>query len=92
MISFKFSLILVSYFWLRPRLKGDYSAQNWKQFNKFALSFIVIPYPMMMLSCGYVLITDGMFSYVGFAAIECVALSSILAVLMLLDAVSVLKC
>lgn len=29
LISFKFSLILVSYFWLRPRFKGDYSKLNW---------------------------------------------------------------
>ena len=91
-VSFKFSLILVSYFWLRPRLKGDYSALNWKQFNKFSLAFILLPYPMMMLSCGYFLVSDGMFSYAGFVAIEVIALSSILMVLMLLDAVSVLKC
>lgn len=82
----------MSYFWLRPRLKGDYSALNWKQFNKFALAFIVLPYPLMMLACGIFLVDDGMFSYAGFVAIEVIALSSILMVLMLLDAVSVLKC
>ena len=30
LFTFKFSLILVSYFWLRPRFRGDYSALNWK--------------------------------------------------------------
>lgn len=30
MFSFKFSLILVSYFCMQPRLKGDYSAVNWR--------------------------------------------------------------
>ena len=30
LFSFKFSLILVSYFFLRPRFKGDYSVVNWK--------------------------------------------------------------
>lgn len=29
-ISYKFSLILVSYFFNSPRLMGDYSAMNWK--------------------------------------------------------------
>jgi uncharacterized membrane protein YciS (DUF1049 family) len=91
-VSFKFSLILVSYFWLRPRLKGDYSASNWLQFNKFSFAFLVLPYPMMMVSCGYFLMTDGMFSYAGFVAVEVIAISSILAVLMMLDAVTVLKC
>jgi hypothetical protein len=92
LVSFKFSLILVSYFWLRPGLKGDYSASNWLTFNKFSFAFLVLPYPMMMVACGYFIMTDGMFSYAGFVAVEVIALSSILAVLMMLDAVTVLKC
>jgi len=92
LISFKFSLILVSYFWLRPKFKGDYSALNWKQFNRFSLAFIFMPYPMMMFACCYFLVTDGFFSYPGFVAVEVIALSTTLAILMLLDALSSIKC
>ncbi len=82
----------MSYFWLRPPFKGDYSAVNWMTFNKIGLSFICIPYPIMMAACCYFLVTDGMFSYPGFICIEVIVLSSVMTVLMLLDAVSVLKC
>jgi len=61
-------------------------------FNKIGLSFICIPYPIMMAACCYFLVTDGMFSYPGFICIEVIVLSSVMTVLMLLDAVSVLKC
>ncbi len=47
---------------------------------------------MMMVACGFFLMTDGLFSYAGFVAVEVVAISSTLAVLMMLDAVTVLKC
>lgn len=90
-LSFKFSLILVSYLCLKPRFKGDYSALNWKQFNRFGLAFICLPYPIMMFACSYYLYTEGLFSYASFVAIECIALSTLIASLMLLDAVSALK-
>ena len=82
----------MSYFWLKPHYKGDYSAANWLTFNKFQLTFICLPYPIMIGACCYFLVTDGMFSYPGFICIEVIVLSSISTVLMLLDAVSVLKC
>ena len=55
LFSFKFSLILVSYFFLRPRFKGDYSVVNWKQYNRFALSFF-LPYLFMMAACAFFLV------------------------------------
>ena len=91
-ISFKFSLILVSYFWLRPRFRGDYSALNWKQFNRLSIAFICLPYPTMMLACMYFLMTDTFFSYPGFVAVEVIVLSTILMVLLMLDALSSIKC
>lgn len=90
--TFKFSLILVSYFWLRPRFRGDYSALNWKQFNRLSIVFICLPYPLMMLACLYFLLFDGFFSYPGFVAVEVICLSTILMVLLLLDALSSIKC
>lgn len=46
----------------------------------------------MMAACIYFLLTQGLFSYPGFICIEVIVLSSIMTVLMLLDALSVLKC
>lgn len=91
-LSYKFSLILVSYFWLRPQYKGDYSAASWMVFNKIGLVFICIPYPAMMVACCVFLVQQGMFSYTGFLCIEVIIVSSVMAVLMLLDAISALKC
>lgn len=90
--SFKFSLILVSWFWLRPRFKGDYSALNWKQFNRLSIVFICLPYPVMMIACAWFLMFDGFFSYPGFVALEVIVLSTILMILLLLDALSSIKC
>jgi hypothetical protein len=92
LISFKYSLILVSYFWLRPQYKGDYSAMNWIQFNRISIIFLFIPYPLMMASCCYFLVQDGFWSYAGFVACEVILISTVLAVLMLLDALSSIKC
>ena len=92
LFTFKFSLILVSYFWLRPRFRGDYSALNWKQFNRLSIVFICLPYPVMMIACAWFLLFDGFFSYPGFVAVEVIALSTILMVLLLLDALSSIKC
>ena len=92
LISFKFSLILVSYFFNSPRLKGDYSAMNWKQFNRFSLAFILLPYACMMASCVIFIMTDGFWSYPGFVAAEVVLLSTFIAVLLAIDAISAIKC
>lgn len=92
MFSFKFSLILVSYFCMQPRFKGDYSAVNWRQFNRFNLAFICLPFPTMMFAVCYYLYIDGIFSYAGFAAIEVIAISTVSGCLILLDAASALKC
>jgi len=92
LISYKFSLILVSYFFNSPRLKGDYSAMNWKQFNRFSIAFCLGPYLCMMFSCGYFILTDGFWSYPGFVAVEVIFLSSIMTMLMLIDAISAIKC
>lgn len=91
-ISFKFSLILVSYFFNSPRLRGDYSAMNWKQFNRFSLAFCIFPYACMMGSCIYFIMTDGFWSYPGFVASEVVFLSSIIQMLLAIDAISAIKC
>lgn len=90
--SFKFSLILVSYLWVQPRFKGDYSALNWMQFNKFSLVWICLPYSAMMVACVYFLVTDGFFSYAGFLSLEVIAISTISTFLMFLDAFSVFRC
>ena len=46
----------------------------------------------MMGSCAYYLVKVGFWSYAGFAACEVILLSTMLAVLMLLDALSSVKC
>lgn len=46
----------------------------------------------MMVSCAYFLYSDGIISYAGFAALECIAISTLATFLMLLDAVSALRC
>ena len=92
LISFKFSLVLVSNFFGSNRLKGDYSAMNWKQFNRFSLFFCLFPYTCMMASCGYFIMTDGFWSYTGFVAAEVVCLSSIMTMLLAIDAISAIKC
>lgn len=76
---------------MQSKYKGDYNEINYNTFYKFSLVFILIPYPLMMFSCGYYLYTDGLFSYTSFVAIEVVAISTLLACIMLLDSVSVLK-
>ena len=91
-ISFKFSLILVSNFFGSARLNGDYSAMNWKQFNRFSLAFVIFPYSCMMAACGYFILTDGFWSYPGFVAGEVIVLSSLQAMLLAIDAISAIKC
>ena len=46
----------------------------------------------MMASCGYFILTDGFWSYPGFVAVEVIFLSSIMTMLMLIDAISAIKC
>jgi len=46
----------------------------------------------MMFACAYYLYIDGLFSYASFVAIEVIAISTLMACLMLLDAISALKC
>lgn len=91
-VSFKFSLILISYFCLRPRFKGDYNESNWKHFNRLSLTFICLPYPLMMYACGYFLYSEGLFSYTSFVAIEVICISTVMAILMLVDAMQGLRC
>jgi hypothetical protein len=91
-VSFKYSLILISYMWNYPQYRGDYSEMNWTQFNRISFSFLFISYPLMMGSCAYYLSTIGFWTYAGFAAAEVVVISTILAVLMLLDALSSIRC
>ena len=91
LVSFKFSLILVSYFFNCNRLKGDYSAMNWKHFNRFSIAFLV-PFGCMMAACIYFIMTDGFWSYAGFVAVEVICLSSIIMMLLAIDALSAIKC
>ena len=90
--TFKFSLISVSWFFVKPSLCGDYSAHNWKVFNRLSIAFVCLPYPLMMIACIYFLMKDGFFSYPGFVAVEIILLSTILMVLMLLDSLSSIRC
>ena len=91
-VSYKFSLILVSYLWVNPRFKGDYSALNWLQFNKFSLVWICLPYSAMMAACIYFMATDGFFSYAGFLSLEVIMISTISTFMLFLDAISVFRC
>ena len=91
-MTFKFSLVLVSYFCLKPKLMGDWSPSNSCNFNSFMLAFILVPYPLMMATCSYFLYSDGLFSYAGFVAIEVIALSTFMTCLMLVDAATALSC
>ena len=91
-ITFKFSLILVSSLCGSKRLKGDYSAMNWKHFNRFSLVFIITSWPAMMGSCAYFIVSDGFWSYPGFVAAETITLSSLMAMLLAMDAISAIKC
>lgn len=75
----------------RPNLKGDYSAANWRTFNRFSLAFM-LPYLMMIFACAWFIWDDGFFSYAGFVALEVIVLSTVLFVLMMLDAVAAISC
>ena len=46
----------------------------------------------MMIACAWFLMFDGFWSYPGFVALEVIVLSTILMVLLLLDALSSIKC
>ena len=46
----------------------------------------------MMTSCVYFVLSDGFFSYPGFVAVEVIFLSTIMTMLMLIDAISAVKC
>lgn len=46
----------------------------------------------MMASCVYFIMTDGFWSYPGFVAAEVVCLSSIVTMLLAIDAISAIKC
>ena len=86
--SFRFSLMLVSYFCMCSCFRGDYSNLNWLHHNRISLAFLVLCYPLMMCATGYFLYTDGLYSYAGFAAIEVIVLSSLMAMMTLLDAIT----
>ena len=90
LVSFKFSLIEISH--LTKKQQVDYNSRNWRVFNIFALIFMLIPYPVMMLACGYFVYTENIFSYTGFCAIETIAVSTLIVCLLFLDAITVIKC
>ena len=46
----------------------------------------------MMGSCIWFILTDGLYSYPGFVAVEVMTLSSIIAMLLAIDAISAIKC
>ena len=46
----------------------------------------------MMASCVYFILTDGFWSYPGFVAAEVISLSSLMAMLLAMDAISAIKC
>lgn len=77
---------------MRPRFKGDYSAVNWKSFNRFSLAFICLPFPIMIFACAYFLYIEELFSYASYVAIEVVVISTFAASFMIIDAISALKC
>lgn len=61
-------------------------------FNIISLIFIILPYPLMILTCCYYLYTDTFWSYAGWVSVEVIAVSTLMSSLMLVDAVSVLSC
>jgi hypothetical protein len=56
LVSFKFSSIAVSNLCQAQRFKGEYTPQNYKDFNAFLLVFMLSAYPLMMACCVYHLI------------------------------------
>jgi hypothetical protein len=90
--SFKFSLILVSHLCSNPKLKGDYTQANWATYNKVGLVYLLLSFPLMISSCSIFLVNQGMFSYAGYLCLEVLILSSILAVIMLIDVIKVFRC
>lgn len=57
-----------------------------------SLAYILLPFPIMMVSIAYFVYTDGIFSYAGFVSIEVVFISVIMFCIMALDAVSACRC
>lgn len=72
--------------------KADYNSSSWSVFNYFAFVFMMVPYPTMMLACGYFIFTDGIFSYAGYCAIETIAVSTLIVCLLFIDSISVVQC
>ena len=91
-ITYKFSIILVSYFCMSKRFRGDYSEKSWRTYNRFHLLFLTVPVPIMLFACSYHIYLDGIHSYASYVAIEVIVLTTISSTLLLIDAMSALKC
>ena len=91
-VSFKFSLLLLSFFYLRREYRGEYGKTQMWYFNLISLVFICLCVPLICTGCIYYLIDDTVFSYAGFAALETLVITLLLASLMVVDAISVFKC
>ncbi len=74
------------------RFKGEYTAQDYKDFNVFLLVFMLTAYPLMMVCCVYHLMQYGFFNYPGFMAVECIGISTVAQAVALMEALSVLSC
>lgn len=91
-VSYRFSLLSVSYLFKKSVFSGDLSQLNQRHFNRLSLVYILLPYPVMMLSTAYFIYTDGIFSYAGFVSIEVIAISTVMFCMMAVDAMTGCRC
>lgn len=57
-----------------------------------SLVYVLITYPLMMVSVAYFIYTDGIFSYAGFVSMEVIVVSTIMFCMMAVDAISGCRC
>lgn len=91
-VSYRFSLLSVSYLFKKSTFSGDFSQLNQRHFNRLSLVYVLISYPLMMISIAYFVYTDGIFSYAGFVSIEVVVISTVMFCMMAVDAMTGCRC
>jgi len=57
-----------------------------------SLVYVLITYPIMMVSVAYFIYTDGIFSYAGFVSMEVIVVSTIMFCMMAVDSISGCRC
>jgi len=86
-LTYKFSLILLSHLFDQNCCKGDYSSKNWGTFNRLTLVWLLLAYPLQLVGCILFLNQHPLLSPVGFLVLEVLLISTALAVIGLVDVV-----